>query len=174
MENFIELIPLLSQDLILGLTIKQLLYNNLKEEYNNKNLYIKYRIILIDEFSTFINLRAVENYFSLKKPKFFIQLVVIDLILDVLKDLLSYYREGYTINSPLRIKVFKLKLLLDSFNSGDPFPNRLNSTFITNTNNSPSLLASAFTTGDKVAVQVQFRSYNFGNKTGPTFRLLKL
>ena len=78
--------------------------------------------------------------------------MVVDLILNILKDLLSHYREGYTINSPLRIKVFKLKLLSDSFNSNNPFPNRLDGTSITNTNNSPFLPASAFTISDKVAV----------------------
>ena len=71
MENLIKLIPLFSWDLILELIIKQLLYNNLKEEYNNKNPYIKYRIILIGKLNTFISLRAIENCFSLKKPKFF-------------------------------------------------------------------------------------------------------
>ena len=154
MENLTELIPLLSWDLIPGSTIKWLLYNNPKEEYNNKNPYIKYRIILISKLSTFISLRTVKNYFSLEKPKFFIQLVVTDLTLDILKDLLSRCREGYTINSLLRIKVSKLKLLLDSFNSSDPFPNRFNSTSTTNTNDGPKLTAFTFTASNKIAVQV--------------------
>ena len=154
--------------------MKQLLYNNPQEEYNNENLYIKYRIILIGELSTFLSLRAIENRFSPEKPEFSIQLVVKDSILDVLKDLLSRYREGYTINSSLRIKVPELELLLDSFNSGDPFPNRFNGTSTTNTNNSLPLLASTFTIGNKLAVQVWFESYNFNNKTRLTFRLLKL
>ena len=78
--------------------------------------------------------------------------MVEDLILDILKDLLSHYGEGYAINSPLRIKVPKSKLLLDFFNNSNPFLNGLNGTFTTDTNNGPSLLASAFTIGDKVAV----------------------
>ena len=78
--------------------------------------------------------------------------MVTDSILDILKDLLSYYRKGYAINSPLRIKIFKLKLLLDSFNSSNPFPNGFNGTFTTNTDNRLKLVASTFTTGDKVAV----------------------
>ena len=78
--------------------------------------------------------------------------MVEDLILDILKDLLSRYREGYAINSPLRIKVPKLKLLLDFFNSGNPFPNGFDGTFITNTDDGLKLAASTFTIGDKVAV----------------------
>ena len=78
--------------------------------------------------------------------------MVADLILDILKDLLFYYREGYTINSLLRIKVFKSELLSDSFNSSNPFPNGFNGTFTTNTDNRLKLVASTFTTGDKVAV----------------------
>ena len=154
--------------------MKQLLYNNPAKEYNNKNLHIKFKIILLDKLNAFLSLKAVKNYFSLKKLKFFIQLVVEDLTLNVLKDLLSYYKEGYTVNNPLRIKVPKLELLSDSFNSSNPFPNRFNSTSTTNTNNGSTLPASAFTAGDKVAVQVWFGSYNFNNRTGPTFRLLKL
>ena len=95
-------------------------------------------------------------------------------ILDILKNLLSHYREGYAINSLLRIKVLKSKLLLDSFNSSNPFPNRFNGTSTTNTDNGPKLAASTFTIGNKVAVQVWFGSYNFNNKARPTFRLLKL
>ena len=132
--------------------MKWLLYNDPKEEYNNENPYIKYKMILVGKLSTFISLRAVENYFSLKKPEFSIQLVVIDLTLNVLKDLLSRYREGYTINSLLRIKVLELELLLNSFNSSNPFPNRLDGTSTTNTDNGPSLLAFAFTIGNKVTV----------------------
>ena len=109
-------------------------------------------MIFIGKLSIFFSLRATENHFSLGKLEFFIQLVVKDLTLDVLKDLLSCYRKGYTINSPLRIKVPKLKLLLNSFNSSDPFPNGFNSTFTTDTDNGPKLAASAFTVGDKVAV----------------------
>ena len=78
--------------------------------------------------------------------------MVEDLILDVLKDLLSHCREGYAINSPLRIKVFKLKLLLNFFNSGNPFPNGFDGTSTTNTDDGPKLTASVFTAGDKVAV----------------------
>ena len=80
--------------------------------------------------------------------------MVKDLILDVLKDLISHYRKGYAINSPLKIKVPKLKLLLDFFNSGNPFPNRFNSISTTNTDNGPKLIAFTFIISDKVAVQV--------------------
>ena len=78
--------------------------------------------------------------------------MVKDLILDILKDLLSRYREGYTINSPLRIKVFKLKLLLNFFNNNNPFPNRFDGTFITNTDDGLKLIAFIFITGNKIAV----------------------
>ena len=78
--------------------------------------------------------------------------MVEDLILNILKDLLSHYRERYAINSPLKIKVSKLKLLLDFFNSSNPFPNGFDGTSTTNTDNGPKLTASAFTIGDKVAV----------------------
>ena len=131
-------------------------------------------MILIGKFSVFLSLKAVENYFSFKKPKFSIQLVVKDLILNVLKDLLSRCGEGYAINSPLRIKVPELELLLDFFNSSNPFPDRFDGTSTTNTDDGPKLVASAFTISNKVAVQVQFGSYNFNNKARLTFRLLKL
>lgn len=81
---------------------------------------------------------------------------VIDVVekktLDVLKGLLSCRGEGYAINIPLRIKIPESELLLESFNNGGPFPHGFNSTSITDTNNGPSLPASAFTAGDKVAV----------------------
>ena len=154
--------------------MKQLLYDDPAKEYNNKNLHIKFGIILLGELGAFLSLKATENHFSLEKPEFSVQLVVEDATLDVLKDLLSRCSEGYTINNPLRIKILESKLLSDSFNNGDPFPNRFDSTSTTDTDDRPSLAASAFTVGDKVAVQVWFRSYNFNNKTGPTFRLLKL
>ena len=78
--------------------------------------------------------------------------MVADLILDILKDLLSRRREGYTINSPLRIKAPKLKLLSDFFNSGNPFPNRFNGIFTTNIDDGLKLTASTFTVGDKVVI----------------------
>ena len=131
-------------------------------------------MILVGKLSAFLSLKAVENCFSLKKPKFSIQLVVEDLTLNILKDLLSRCGEGYAINSPLRIKVPELEFLLDFFNSSNPFPNGFNGTFTTNIDNRPKLVASAFTTGNKVVVQVQFGSYNFNNKAKSTFRLLKL
>ena len=154
--------------------MKWLLYNNPQKEYNNKNPYIKYKIILVDKLSTFLSLKTVENRFSLEKPEFSIQLVVKDLTLDILKDLLSCCREEYAINSPLRIKVPESKLQSDSFNSGDPFPDGFDGTSTTDTDDGPKLATSAFTAGDKVAVQVWFGSYNFNNKARPTFRLLKL
>ena len=78
--------------------------------------------------------------------------MVEDLILNILKDLLFRYREGYAINSSLKIKVFKLKLLLDFFNSSNPFPNGFNGTFTTNTDNRLKLAVFTFTISDKVAV----------------------
>jgi hypothetical protein len=74
----------------------------------------------------------------------------------------------------LRIKAPKSELLLDFFNSSDPFPNRFDGTSTTNTDNGLTLVASAFTIGDKVVVQVWFGSYDFNNRKGLTFRLLKL
>lgn len=174
MENLAELVPPLSWDLIPGSAMKWLSYNNPQEEYNDENPYVKYGMILVGELGTFLSLRAAENRFSPEKPEFSIQLVVEDSTLDVLKDLLSRRGEGYAINSPLRIKVPESELLSDSFDSGDPFPDGFDGTSTTDTNDGPPLPASAFTAGDKVAVQVWFGTYNFNNRTGPTFRLLKL
>jgi hypothetical protein len=131
----------------------------------------------LGELGAFPSLKAAENHFSPEKPKFSVQLAVEDSTLDVLKDLLSRRRcrgEGYTINNPLRIKAPESELLSDSFNSGDPFPNGFDGTSTTGVDDGPTLAASASTTGDKVAVQVWFGSYNFNNRSGPTFRLLKL
>ena len=80
--------------------------------------------------------------------------MVKDLILDVLKDLISHYRKGYAINSPLRIKVPESKKYLNFFNSSNPFPNRFNGIFTTNTDNGLKLIAFTFTIDNKVAVQV--------------------
>lgn len=93
--------------------------------------------------------------------------------LDVLKELLSRREDEYTTNNPLRIKVPESELLSGFFNSGDPFPDEFDGTS-TDTDDGPTLAGSAFTAGDKVAVQVWFGSYNFNNRTGPIFRLLKL
>jgi hypothetical protein len=93
-----------------------------------------------------------------------------DSTLDVLIDLLSRRGEGYAINNPLRIKVPESELLSDSFSSGDPFPDGFDGTSTTDTDDGPTLTASTFTAGDKVAVQVWFGSYNFNNKTGPTLK----
>jgi hypothetical protein len=109
-------------------------------------------MILLSELGAFLSLKAAENHFSLKKPEFSVQLVVEDSTLNVLKDLLSRCREGYAINNPLRIKVPKSELLSDSFDSGDPFPNGFDGTSTTDTDDGPTLAASAFTAGDKVAV----------------------
>ena len=78
--------------------------------------------------------------------------MVVDLTLDILKDLLSCYREGYAINSCLKIKVPKLEFLLDFFNSGNPFPNRFDGTFTTNIDNGLKLIAFTFIVDNKVAV----------------------
>jgi hypothetical protein len=131
-------------------------------------------MILVGELGAFLNLKVAENHFNPEKPEFSIQLVVEDSTLDVLKDLLSRRGEWYAISNPLRIKVPESELLSDTFDSGDPFPDGFDGTFTTDTHDGPSLAASAFTTGDKVAVQVWFGTYNFNNRTGPTFRLLKL
>lgn len=154
--------------------MKQLLYNDPKQEYNNKNLYIKLRIILIGELSTFLSLKTIENYFNPEKPEFSIQLVVENIILDAFKDLLSYRREGYTIKNPLRIKVPELELLSDSFNNSDLFPNIFDSTSITNADNGLTLVTSTFIVSNKVTVQIQFRTYSFNNRSRLIFRLLKL
>jgi hypothetical protein len=109
-------------------------------------------MIFVGKLGAFLNLKVAKNHFSSEKPEFFVQLLVEESTLNVLKDLLSCREEGYTINNPLRIKVLESELLSDSFNSGDLFPDRFNGTFTTDTNNGPNLAASAFTAGDKVAV----------------------
>jgi hypothetical protein len=173
-ENLAELGPLLSWDLIPGTTVKWLSYDDPREEYDDAHPYIKFGMILVGELGTFLNLKVAENHFSPEKPEFSVQLLVEDSTLDVLKDLLSRRGEGYAINNPLKIKVPESELLSDSFKSGDPFPDGFDGTSTTDTDDGPVLAASAFTTGDKVAVQVWFGCYNFNNRTGPTFRLLKL
>lgn len=140
----------------------------------NENPHIKFGLILLGELGTFLSLKTAENRFTPDKPEFSIQLVVEDLSLDVLKVLLSSSGEGFTINNPLKIKVPESELFSDSFNSGDPFPDSFDGTSTTDTDDGPIIPASAFTAGDKVAVQVWFGSYDFNNKSGPTFRLLKL
>jgi hypothetical protein len=173
-ENLPELGSLLSWDLIPGTTMKWLSYDDPEEEYRDKHPHIKFGMILLGELGAFLNLKVAENPFSPEKPEFSVQLLVQESTLDVLKELLSRRGEGYAINNPLRIKVPESELLSDSFNHGDPFPDGFDGTSTTDTNDGPVLAASAFTTGDKVAVQVWFGCYNFNNRTGPTFRLLKL
>ncbi|KAH6668509.1 hypothetical protein B0J14DRAFT_658417 [Halenospora varia] len=173
-ENLGDLGPLLNWDLIQGTTMKWLSYDDPAEEYNDTNPHMKFGMILLGELGAFLNLQAAKNHFTPEKPEFSIQLVVEDSTLDVLKDLLSRRGEGYAINNPLRIKVPESELLSDSFNCGDPFPDGFDGTSTTDTDDGSALAASAFTAGDKVAVQVWFGSYNFKNRTGPTFRLLKL
>jgi hypothetical protein len=153
-ENLPELGSLLSWDLIPGTTMKWLLYNDPEEEYNNKHPHIKFGMILLGELGAFLNLKVAENPFSPEKPEFSVQLLVQESTLDILKDLLSCCGEGYAINNPLRIKIPESELLSDSFNHSDPFPDRFDSSSTTNTNNRPVLAASAFTTGNKVAIQV--------------------
>jgi hypothetical protein len=99
----------------------------------------------------FFNLKVIENHFSPEKLEFFVQLLIEELTLDVLKNLLFCRKEKYTINNLLKIKVLKSKLF-NSFNNSDLFSNKFNSTFIINTNNRPNLTASAFTTNNKIAV----------------------
>lgn len=153
-ENLADLGLLLRWDLILGTTMKWLSYNDPAQVYNDQNPYLKFGIILWGELGTFLTLKAAGNHFSSDKPEFSIQLVVEEITLDVLKDLLSRRGEGYTINNPLRIKIPESELLSESFDNGDPFPYGFESAFTTDTDDGLSLPASAFTTGDKVAVQV--------------------
>lgn len=154
--------------------MKWLSYDDPAEEYSDKNPHLKFGMILLGELGPFLNLQAAKNHFTPEKPEFSIQLIVEDPTLDVLKDLLSRRGEGYLINNPLKVKVPESQLLSDSFESGDPFPDGFDGTSTTDSDDGSTLSASAFGTGDKVAVQVWFGSYNFNNRTGPTFRLLKL
>jgi hypothetical protein len=173
-ENLAQLVPQLSWDLIGGPTMKWLSYDDPKEEYNDENPHVKFGLILVGELGAFLNLKSAENYFRPENPEFSLQLLLEDSTLDVLKDLLSRRGEGYAINNPLRIKVPESELSSDSFSTGDPFPDRFDGTSTTDTDDGPIISASVFTAGDKVAVQVWFGSYNFNNRTGLTFRLLKL
>lgn len=173
-KNLAELRAPLSWDLIQGTTMKWLSYDDPAEEYTDKNPHTKFGVILLGELGAFLTLQAAKNHFSPEKPEFSIQLLVEDSILDVLKSLLSRRGEGYTVSNPLRIKVAESELLSDSFNSGDPFPDGFDGTSTTDLDDGPTLSASTFTTGDNVAVQMWFGNYNFNNKTGPMFRLLKL
>jgi hypothetical protein len=50
--------------------MKWLSYNDSEEEYNDKNPYIKFGMILISELGAFLSLKAIENRFSLEKPEF--------------------------------------------------------------------------------------------------------
>ena len=93
---------LLRWDLILGATMKWLLYDDLTKVYNNENPHLKFRMILLGELGAFLNLKAAENHFSPENPEFSIQLLVEDSTLDVSKDLLSCRGEGYAINNLLR------------------------------------------------------------------------
>ncbi|KAL5328217.1 hypothetical protein ACEPPN_001713 [Leptodophora sp. 'Broadleaf-Isolate-01'] len=136
--------------------MKWLSHNDPEEEYNDDNPHTKLGIILIGEIGTFLSLKTAENHFSLDKPEFSIQLLVEDTTLNVLKDLLARCGDGYTVKSPLRIKVPKLDLLSNSFNSGDLFPDGFDGTSTTDENDGLTLAASAFGAGDKVAVQVWF------------------
>jgi hypothetical protein len=77
--------------------------------------------------------------------------VVAERISDIVK---TYRGEGYAINNPLKIKVPESKLLSDSFNSSNLFPDRFDRTSIANTNNRPVLAASAFTISNEVNIQV--------------------
>jgi len=115
--------------------MKWLSYDDPEEKYDDKHPYIKFEMILVGELGAFLNLKVTENYLSSEKPEFSVQLLVEESALDVLRNLLSYREEGYTINNP--------------FNSSDPFPDRFDSTSTTDINDRPILAASAFATGDK-------------------------
>jgi len=129
--------------------MKWLSYDDPEEKYDDKHPYIKFEMILVGELGAFLNLKVTENYLSSEKPEFSVQLLVEESALDVLRNLLSYREEGYTINNPLRIKAPESEPLSDSFNSSDPFPDRFDSTSTTDINDRPILAASAFATGDK-------------------------
>lgn len=154
--------------------MKWLSYDDPEEEYSDEHPHVKFGMILLGELGSFLNLKVAENPFSPDKPEFSVQLLVQESTLDVLKGLLSRRGEGYTVNNPLRIKVPESELLSDSFNHGDPFPDGFDGTSTTDTNDGPFLAASAFSTGDRVAIQAWFGCYNFNNRAGATFRLLKL
>jgi hypothetical protein len=173
-ENLPELGSLLNWDLIPGTATKWLSYDDPEQEYSDEHPHIKFGVILLGELGPFLNLRAAENRFSPDKPEFSVQLLVQEPILDVLRRLLSLRGEEYTLNNPLRIKVPESELLSNSFNHGDPFPDGFDGTSTTDQDDGPSLAASAFSVGDKVAIQVWFGCYNFNNRAGATFRLLKL
>src|SRR4030088_1406776 len=132
--------------------MKWLSYTDPAQEYDDENPHVKFGMILLGELGTFLSLKTAENHFSPDKPEFSIQLMVDETTLDVLKDLLSRRGEGYAINSPLRIKIPESELLSESFDNGDPFPHGFDGTSTTDTDDGPSLLASAFNAGDKVAV----------------------
>jgi hypothetical protein len=173
-ENVADLVPPLSWDLIQGSTMKWLSYNDPMEEYNDENLHTKFGMILVGELGPFLTLNTADNHFSPEKPEFSIQLAVEDATLDVLKGLLARCGEGYAVKNPLRIKMPESELLSDSFNNGDPFPDGFDGTSTTDNDDGPALAASAFAAGDKVAVQVWFGIYSFNDRSGPTFKLLKL
>ncbi|KAH8800761.1 hypothetical protein F5884DRAFT_808732 [Xylogone sp. PMI_703] len=154
--------------------MKWLSYDDPEEKYTDEHPHVKFGMILVGELGAFLNLKVAENHFSPEKPEFSLQLLVEESTLDILKDLLSHRGEGYAVNNPLRIKIPESELLSDSFESGDPFPDGFDGTSTTDTDDGPALPASAFTAGDKVAVQAWLGSYNFNNRSGPTFRLLKL
>lgn len=154
--------------------MKWLSYDDPEEQYNDEHPHIKFGMILVGELGPFVNLIVAKNHFSPEKPEFSVQLLVEDPTLEVLKDLLNRRGEGYPINNPLRIKIPESELLSNSFNTGDAFPYAFDGTTTTDAEDGPTLPASAFTAGDKVAVQVWFGTYSFNNKSGPTFRLLKL
>lgn len=159
---------------LLGTTMKWLSYDDPAQEYDDENPHTKFGMILLGELSTFLNLKTAENHFSPDKPEFSIQLLVEEATLEVLKAPLSRRGESYAVSTPLRIKIPESELLSESFGNGDPFPHGFDGASTTDTDDGLSLPASAFTIGDKVAVQVWFGTYNFNNRTRPTFRLLKL
>lgn len=69
----------------------------------------------------------------------------------------------------MRIKVSESELLSDSFDSGDLFPNRFDSTSTTDEDNEPTLAALPFVAGNKIT-----EVYSFKNRSELIFRLLKL
>ena len=50
--------------------MKWLLFDDPTKEYNDENLYIKFKIILLGKLSAFLSLKTIENYFRLENLKF--------------------------------------------------------------------------------------------------------
>jgi hypothetical protein len=112
-------------------------------------------------------------------PKFSLQLQLEERSLSVLKDLIRQRDENLTVPNPIQIRVNESDITSPTFTPGDPFPATFDGTSTDDDEDGDIIDASAFTTGDKVAVQAWFGSYVFTDKSGktasgPTFRLQKI